>query len=209
LSIQLQAGEVVLLRGPSGSGKTTLLSVAAGLLRPDSGDVRVGGQRFPEAGASARRLRAEKIGFVFQRANLLVDLTVLENVLMAATLAGMPPSEGHREAWRLLAVLGIAHLGERRPSALSGGEEQRVAVARAMVHRPAVILADEPTGNLDQANGGQVAALLAAIARESGVAVLIATHDDRLVGVSTRQVTLVNGQVSEGAIQVVAQARRA
>jgi putative ABC transport system ATP-binding protein len=203
LSLRVHRGQVVLLRGPSGSGKTTLLSVAAGLLQADSGEVRVDGEPLPTSAAQARRFRARKIGFVFQRANLLAGLTVLENVLLAAALAQMNAAEARREARRLLSALGIGHLEARRPDALSGGEEQRAAVARALVHRPAVILADEPTGGLDQASGRHVAMLLAAMASESGVSVLIATHDDRLCSVSTRQVVLLDGRISERAVPAV------
>ncbi|MBI6545809.1 MAG: ATP-binding cassette domain-containing protein, partial [Cyanobacteria bacterium NC_groundwater_1444_Ag_S-0.65um_54_12] len=147
VSLAIAPGELVLLEGPSGSGKTTLLAVAAGLLTPDAGQVFLAGARFDSESSSRRREnRASKIGFVFQRANLLSELTVWQNIMLGAVLAGLPRSLAKLEVEHLLTTLSIATLATRRPSELSGGEEQRVAVARALIHRPVVILADEPTG---------------------------------------------------------------
>lgn len=195
-AMEIAAGEVVLLEGPSGSGKTSLLLAAAGLITPSAGTVEVGGRSMTEASPAERRAwRARALGFVFQRANLLERLTVRENVALAGALADLPAEAVLAEADRLLAALGIADLASRSPGALSGGEEHRVAVARALVHRPALVLADEPTGNLDAASGRAVAAALCALARERGAGVLIATHDPRLASWADRRLALVDGRL--------------
>ena len=195
-SLAVGPGEVVLLEGPSGSGKTTLLAVAAGLLAPSRGTVLLSSRPL-EAGdrrASAERRRRE-VGFVFQRPSLLPGLTLEENVLLAGALAGRPPAETAGETLLLLSLLGLGDVATRRPGEVSGGEEQRAAVARALVHRPALVLADEPTGNLDRASGRAVAECLSSLARDRGVGVLVATHDDRLAPFGTRRLRLVDGHV--------------
>lgn len=196
VSLVLAPGEVVLLEGPSGSGKTTLLALAAGLLVPDVGEVLVAGRLLDarDAGACRTRRRCE-IGFVFQRPSLLPNLTVRENVLLGAALAGHPREASAREADALLLALDMARLAQRRPGELSGGEEQRAAVARALVHRPALVLADEPTGNLDSGAGRAVAASLVALAQERGTGVLIATHDNRLAQFASRRLRLSDGRL--------------
>jgi putative ABC transport system ATP-binding protein len=199
VSLAADPGEFVLVQGPSGSGKTTLLAVAAGLLTPDSGEVLLSGRSLPRVGATQRRrLRARQVGFVFQRSNLLGALSARDNVLTAAALAGMERPEAEREADRLLELLGVAALALRRPAELSGGEEQRVAVARALVHRPAIVFADEPTASLDGASGRTVAESLRGLARQQGTAVIVATHDARLEEFATRRIHLVDGRI-EGA----------
>ncbi|MGE5230143.1 MAG: ABC transporter ATP-binding protein [Deltaproteobacteria bacterium] len=196
VNLEVRAGEVVLLEGPSGSGKTTLLGVAGGLLTADSGVVILAGNALgSETQARRRAIRARCAGVVFQRANLLAGLTARENVILMSRLAGMTGREGAQEADRVLDLLGLAALAHRRPPELSGGEEQRVAVARALVHRPAVVLADEPTGNLDAASGHSVAASLSALARDRSSAVLICTHDQRLAPFATRRLSIVDGRV--------------
>lgn len=199
VSLSVAPGEVVLLRGPSGSGKTTLLSLAAGLLVPDGGRVVLSGAELDARDAArCRARRRREVGFVFQRPSLLPNLTVVENVLLAAALAGGSPDGGTEEAAALLDQLGLARLAGRRPGELSGGEEQRVAVARALVHRPALVLADEPTGSLDGETGRAVAGSLAELARARGAAVLVATHDGRLEPFATRVVSLVDGRLAAG-----------
>jgi ABC-type lipoprotein export system ATPase subunit len=200
VSLSVDAGEVVLVEGPSGSGKTTLLAVAGGLLTAEAGAVGVVGRDLATLDAvQRRRLRARSLGFVFQRPSLLERLSARDNVRLAAALAGMRPSEADRETDALLERLGLAGLGGRRPSELSGGEEQRVAVARALVHRPALVLADEPTACLDGASGGAVAGALAGLARERGAAVLVATHDPRLAPFATRRLSLLDGALGAAA----------
>jgi putative ABC transport system ATP-binding protein len=195
VSLAVEPGDLTLLEGPSGSGKTTLLALAAGLLTPDRGEVLLTGERVAALSPRARRrLRAMRVGFVFQRPNLLSRITVLENVLISAQLAGLG-SDGAKEAVALLGSLGIGHLAERYPGDLSGGEEQRAAVARALVHRPAVIFADEPTASLDSASGAAVAQCLQRLARERGSAVLVATHDARLEPFASKRARIVDGKI--------------
>jgi len=196
VSLVVAPGEVVLLDGPSGSGKTTLLAVAAGLLHADEGDVVLAGMRLDGAPpAVVRAHRSKTVGLVFQRASLMPGLTARENVLLMATLAGCPRPEAERETARLLEEVGVAHRADHRPAELSGGEEQRVAVARALVHRPALILADEPTASLDGATGRLVVEQLRDLAAARGAAVLIATHDPRLTPVATRRLHLADGRL--------------
>lgn len=194
----MESGERVLLEGPSGSGKTTLLAVAAGLLTPISGEVVVAGRSIAMLSRQERCLfRSRHIGFVFQRANLLSGLTVIENVLLAGRLAGDKSKTVNRRAAELLDQLRVGHLAGRYPRELSGGEEQRVAVARAMVHNPSVVLADEPTGNLDRKAGESVVAALTDLAAGTGCAVLVATHDTRLAEFATRRLLIRDGRVDE------------
>jgi putative ABC transport system ATP-binding protein len=199
--LAVEPGELVLLEGPSGAGKTTLLALAGGLLTPDEGRVEVAGCDLASLSSDARRrLRARVIGFVFQRPNLIERLSVLDNVRIAAGLAGVEPREAERQACLLLERLGIASLAGRRPSEISGGEEQRASVARALVHRPTLVLADEPTACLDGVSGRGVAEALASLARERGAAVLVATHDARLAPFATRRVSLCDGRLGAGAL---------
>ena len=195
-SLEVQSSELVLLEGPSGSGKTTLLGIAGGLLSPDSGRVILAGRTLNQESLDARRLiRARHVGLVFQRANLLPGLTARDNVLLMGRLAGMTTEAGAKETSQLFEALGITECADRYPHELSGGEEQRVAVARALVHRPVVVLADEPTGSLDGRTGLAVAASLSALARERASAVLICTHDSRLVPFAVRRLRMLDGRV--------------
>ncbi len=199
VDLVVASGERVLLEGPSGSGKTTLLATAAGLLTPDSGAVVVADRPISILSQAERaKLRATSVGFVFQRANLLASLTVLENVVLAGRLAGIPDPETRQRSQLILEQLDLGSLMGRYPRELSGGEEQRVAVARALVHRPAIVLADEPTGNLDRAAGRTVADSIAEVAMTCGSAVLIATHDERMARIATRSVRLADGHLIDG-----------
>lgn len=181
------AGAAVALWGPSGCGKSTLLNLMAGILLPDAGSIRF---RMPEGGsflvsdAAERqrvRFRRRRIGFVFQFCNLVPTLTVAENIALPLELNGILNATGKREqALSRLAALGVAHCGDRFPNTLSGGEQQRAAIARALAHSPALVLADEPTGNLDGANAGRVVDLLWATVRDAGSALVIATHNERI-----------------------------
>ncbi|MCX8156306.1 MAG: ABC transporter ATP-binding protein [Verrucomicrobiae bacterium] len=191
VTLHVQPGEFVAVRGPSGSGKTTLLLAAGGLLRPDAGTVQVNGTEpyalSPEARA---RFRAEKIGFVFQQFHLLPYLTVLENVLAAAL--PRPRADAMDRAKFLLESLGLSARLDHLPAALSTGEKQRTALARALFHAPPLLLADEPTGNLDEANGAKVLEELAAQAKR-GAAVLLVTHDPRAAAFAHRCLLMENG----------------
>ncbi|MFF6786286.1 ATP-binding cassette domain-containing protein [Streptomyces sp. NPDC012510] len=196
VSLRVWAGEAVSVIGPSGSGKSTLLNLIAGLDRPSSGSVTVDGVRVDalnETGSA--RYRRAKVGMVFQFFNLLDDLTVTENVLLPARLAGTARGEARRRASDLLEYLRIDRHSEAYPGRLSGGERQRVAVARALMNRPALLLADEPTGALDTASGEDVRALLTEL-NADGQTIVLVTHDLRLAeSCADRTVELVDGRV--------------
>jgi len=196
VSVAVEPGEFVMLEGPSGSGKTTLLAIAAGLLSLDAGDVALAGLSLRSLkAAEQRRCRARHVGFVFQRPNLLGRLSARRNVVLAALLAGANESTAQERAAELFEALGIAALADRRPGEISAGQEQRVAVARALVHRPSIVLADEPTANLDWAAGRMVAERLKTLAREQRSAVLLATHDTRLEMFADRKIRLEDGRL--------------
>jgi putative ABC transport system ATP-binding protein len=198
VDLELDAGEIALLEGPSGSGKTTLLTVAAGLLTADEGSVHLAGDDLASMTHSSRRKhRATHVGFMFQRANLLEGLTALENVLLAADLADVATSVARTRAEELFESLDIAGLEDRLPNELSGGEEHRVALARAVVHRPTLLLADEPTGNLDTESGRAVMSLLDRLVKKHEVALLIASHDQRLRDLRARELRIEDGRVFE------------
>ncbi|MBB5801522.1 putative ABC transport system ATP-binding protein [Saccharothrix ecbatanensis] len=197
VSLTVHAGEAVAVLGPSGSGKSTMLNLIAGLDRPDTGTVTVAGKRVDGLGeaASARYRRAE-IGMVFQFFNLLDDLTVTDNIVLPAQLAGMARGEASRRAAELLDTLGITRHARAYPGRLSGGERQRVAVARALMNRPALLLADEPTGALDTASGEDVSALLTEL-NADGQTIVVVTHDLALARSCTRRtIQLVDGRIA-------------
>jgi len=196
VSLDVAEGELTAVMGPSGSGKSTLLNLIAGLDRASGGEITVGGTRV--TGLSERalaRYRCERVGMIFQFFNLLNNLTALENVMIAARLAGTRASAARRLAEALLEQLGIADRAGKFPATLSGGERQRVAIARAVVNRPALLLADEPTGALDSQNGRQVMDLLDGLNR-GGQTIVLVTHDLHLAREHARRVvTLVDGRV--------------
>ena len=194
VSLSVDAGEFVAVQGPSGCGKTTLLLTAGGLLKPSAGDVFVNGRNLYRLSAEARsRQRAETIGFVFQQFHLVPYLTVLENVL-APTLA-LPDREAAERAEALLERFHLVHRKHHKPAALSTGERQRTALARALLNRPRLLLADEPTGNLDEKNSEIVLRHLAEFARDGGV-VLLVTHDPRAAGFAQRTVRMAEGSLT-------------
>jgi putative ABC transport system ATP-binding protein len=198
VSLELGAGELVLIMGPSGSGKTTLLSMLGGLLRPTAGTIVLDGAEIsalPEG--DLPRIRALKIGFVFQAFNLLDALTVEENVLLPAALApgGIRAARARGEA--LLLRLGLTARSKAYPKTLSGGEKQRVAIARALINQPPLVLADEPTGNIDSQKGQEVMMILHDIARDDGCSVLLVTHDPRVEEVADRILWLEDGQLRD------------
>nr|WP_107904705.1 ABC transporter ATP-binding protein [Streptomyces chartreusis] len=196
VSLSVRAGEALAVLGPSGSGKSTLLNLIAGLDRPSGGSVTVDGQRVDRLGeAASAKYRRARIGMVFQFFNLLEDLTVADNVLLPAQLAGTPRAEARRRAADLLAHLGIDRHADAHPGRLSGGERQRVAVARALMNRPALLLADEPTGALDTASGEDVRQLLTAL-NADGQTIVLVTHDLGLAeSCATRTIELVDGRI--------------
>jgi putative ABC transport system ATP-binding protein len=190
-------GEVLAVMGPSGSGKSTLLHCLAGILRPDSGEVRFAGRRTDQLGERARtELRRRSFGFVFQFGQLVPDLPAIENVMLPLLLAGQARAAAREQAAALLATLELDGLEQRRPGELSGGQAQRVAVARALVIRPEVIFADEPTGSLDSLAGLRVMQLLTGAARSQGATVVLVTHEARVAAYSDREVMVRDGQVT-------------
>jgi putative ABC transport system ATP-binding protein len=198
VDLALDRGEVVLVMGPSGSGKTTLLSMLGGLLRPSSGELWV--DEVDITGLSERELagfRARRFGFIFQDFNLLQALSATENVEVALNLAGARGAGAGQRATELLSALGLEQRLRFRPEQLSGGERQRVAVARAIANRPALILADEPTANLDSRRGAETMRLLRRLAKEEGATVLIVSHDERLREIADRVLWLEDGQFKE------------
>jgi len=198
IDLLLRAGEMVALTGPSGAGKSTFLNVMGLLERPSSGSIRVGGEGadgLDEAGLT--RLRGRSIGFIFQFHHLLPAFTALENVTMPLLVdRGRPDAEMRDRAADLLRRVGLGAFLERRPAKLSGGQQQRVAVARALVARPPLVLADEPTGNLDTASADEVFALLRAFNRDFGASFLVVTHDQRLAQRCDRVLELVDGRLT-------------
>jgi putative ABC transport system ATP-binding protein len=198
VDLDVHPGEVILIMGPSGSGKTTLLLMLGAMLRPTAGVIQVGGLDL--ARAPERRLpglRARRFGFVFQDFNLLSALTAAENVELACNLAGITGRPAHQRARALLQRVGLSHRLSFRPEQLSGGEQQRVAIARALANNPPLILADEPTANLDSAIGRDVARLLRQLATEDDRAVVIVSHDARLEEIADRVLWLEDGTFRE------------
>jgi putative ABC transport system ATP-binding protein len=201
VSFSVQRGELVAIVGPSGSGKTTLLHVMGTLERPTSGVVRIGGVDAAQLDDRAlSQLRARQIGFVFQQFFLSEHATVRENVADGLLYAGAPAAERHERADEALERVGLAHRATFKPTKLSGGERQRVAVARALVGRPAIVLADEPTGNLDSATGASIMELIREL-NAAGATIVMITHDGGLADQLPRQIRVLDGQV-------VADARR-
>lgn len=196
-NLAAQAGELVAIVAPSGAGKSTLLHIAGLLERPVGGDVVLGGASTATMSDRARTLmRRRWIGYVYQFHNLLPEFSALENVAMPQLISGAARSEAEARAKTLLAVMGLADRGTHRPAELSGGEQQRVAIARAMANQPSLILADEPTGNLDPATSHAVFEALAHLIREQGAAGVIATHNHDLARLADRVVTLEDGKVA-------------
>jgi len=204
ISLKVGSGEFVALAGPSGSGKTTLLNIAGALDRPSSGSVEIGGRNLAGLGdRELARLRNESLGFVFQSFNLVPALTVAENVELPLRLSGKWRGRRAEAAGleELIAAVGLAGLGKRFPRELSGGQRQRVAVARALAARPRLVLADEPTANLDSATGASVVDLMKSLNVQRGVTFVISTHDPAVMARTRRLVRLVDGRVEEDRIQ--------
>lgn len=198
IDLDIESGEVVLIMGPSGSGKTTLLLMLGAMLRPTTGSVTIDGTNL--AAAPERRLprlRASHLGFVFQDFNLLGALNAAENVELACNLAGLTGHGANQRARELLERFGLGHRLTFRPDQLSGGEKQRVSIARALANDPPVILADEPTANLDSSNGHDIGRLLRRLATDDGRSVVIVSHDERLKEIADRVLWLEDGTFRE------------
>ncbi|WP_321336444.1 ABC transporter ATP-binding protein [Breoghania sp.] len=197
-NLELRAGETVALVAPSGAGKSTLLHIAGLLDRPDGGEIYVGGQACGKLSDDARtRIRRLEIGFVYQFHHLLPEFTALENIAMPQMVRGLTKQEANARAMQLLKYMKLEARAAHRPSELSGGEQQRVAIARAVANAPRVLLADEPTGNLDPETAAYVFEALSGLVRASGVAALFATHNLDLAAKMDRRITLSKGQVVE------------
>jgi predicted ABC-type transport system involved in lysophospholipase L1 biosynthesis ATPase subunit len=198
LNFAAQAGAFVALRGSSGAGKSTLLHLLGGLDSPSAGEIWFAGKNLATFSPSQLgHFRNAKVGFVFQAYHLLPELDALENVCLPARMAREPMSDVAERARRLLARVGLGDRIEHRPFELSGGEQQRVAIARALVRNPALLLADEPTGNLDSHTGGEIIDLLCRIGEESGTTLIIATHDSKVAARAPRVVELIDGQIAQ------------
>jgi putative ABC transport system ATP-binding protein len=198
VSLEVEPGEVVLIMGPSGSGKTTLLSMMGALLKPSSGSILLNGTEISALSESRLPdIRLREFGFVFQDFNLLSALTVLENVAIVAELAGATPRRAREDATASLTALGLGERLHFLPEKLSGGEKQRVALARALINDPTVILADEPTANLDSKIGHEIMRLLRRIAKEQGRSVVIVSHDERIRDIADRVLWLDDGSFKD------------
>ena len=197
VTLRIAPGEFVVLAGPSGSGKTTLLNLFGGLLRPSRGRIWVDEQDISRLSERAlAHLRLERVGFVFQAYNLLPILTALENAEFPLLLRGMPTADRDRKVRTLFERIGIGGLEDRRPAKLSGGQQQRVAVARAVVGEPALVLADEPTANLDSAASAALLDVMTQLNQEMGTTFVFATHDPDLMARAKRIVRLVDGAIA-------------
>jgi ABC-type lipoprotein export system ATPase subunit len=197
VELEIASGEFVALRGASGAGKSTLLHCLGGLDRPTAGEVWVDGRNLAALnGAALAAFRNRRIGFVFQAYHLLPDLDAIENVCLPARVARLPVGEAERRGRELLARVGLAHRIDHRPAELSGGEQQRVAIARALANAPDLILADEPTGNLDSHTGDDIVELLCALRAERGATLVIATHDARVASRAPRVLELADGTLA-------------
>lgn len=198
VTFETAAGEITLVMGPSGSGKTTLLTMVGGLLRPTSGRVEIAGVELTSLPArDLPRVRREVVGFVFQTFNLLESLTAAENVEVALNIAGTKGAEARVRAEELIAAAGLADRLDFKARDLSGGEKQRVSIARALANRPRLLLADEPTANLDSEHGREVMDLLRALVREGDRGALVVSHDERLRRIADRVLRLEDGRLLE------------
>jgi putative ABC transport system ATP-binding protein len=198
VDLAVGAGEFVAIVGRSGSGKTTLLSLLAGLDAPDKGTVRFRGEDLPQTDEDAlAEWRGRHVGLVFQSFHLVPTLSALENAALPLYPRAMSTAQRRDRAGQRLEQVGLGHRLTHRPAQLSGGEQQRVAIARALVGEPAIVLADEPTGNLDTATGAEILALFQRLREETGIALAVVTHDEKVASIADRQIRLQDGKVVE------------
>lgn len=196
--LSLQAGEMLSIVGSSGSGKSTLLHLLAGLDDPTSGDILFQGQSLKSLSENRKaRLRNKEIGFIYQFHHLLPDFTALENIVMPLLIAEIPVVEAKDKAFDMLKAIGLENRAKHRPSELSGGERQRVAIGRALINSPSIVMADEPTGNLDRQNAEIIFELLLQLNQQNGTAFLVVTHDMTLAKKLTRQLEMRDGKLFE------------
>lgn len=197
-NFEIQAGEIVALVGPSGSGKSTLLSMVGALLRPSEGEVRLSGDDISKLNSADRtRLRLERMGFIFQGSNLVSYLTGLEQLQFIGKMLGTSDKDVEKRARHLLEELGMENRADHYPEEMSGGERQRIAIARSLMNEPEVILADEPTASLDSDRGRQVVQLLADEVHNRNTAGILVTHDERLLDLADRVLRIIDGEVTE------------
>lgn len=198
LELSVKEGEMIVLLGRSGSGKSTLLNLVSGIDKPDSGQVVIGGTNLAGMDENSRTLfRRKNIGFIFQSFNLISTLTALENVLLPLKLKGDSDASAEKKAQQFLDEVGLGDRGDSYPDRLSGGEQQRVAIARALAHEPMLILADEPTGNLDYETGKTILDILNKSVRENGRTIILATHDRDICEIADRVVELRGGKLEQ------------
>ena len=196
VSLEVKKGEIVSIVGASGAGKTTLLQIIGTLLPADAGEVEIDGAKI--FGLNEKRtaeFRNSHIGFVFQFHNLLPEFSALENVMMPALIGGTKRKEAKERALELLDAVGLSDRAEHKPAQLSGGEQQRVAIARALINRPSVVLADEPTGNLDTHNRDEIQRLLFEVREKFGQTIVMVTHDERLAEMADRKIVMSDGAI--------------
>ena len=196
MSLTINEGEIVSIVGASGAGKTTLLQIVGSLMSADAGEVIIDGVRLGELADDAlSEFRNKRIGFIFQSYHLLPEFTAVENVMMPMLIAGVKRKEAEGRARELLDMVSMSHRAEHKPSALSGGEQQRVAIARALANRPAVVLADEPTGNLDSETRNDIQRLFFELRERTGQTFVIVTHDGALADGSDRKIMMKDGAI--------------
>jgi putative ABC transport system ATP-binding protein len=196
VDVAIYRGEFIAILGPSGSGKSTFFNMVGALDGPTSGRVLIDEVDIAQLNAvELAFLRCRKIGYIFQTFNLIKYMTALENVTVPMSFAGVPPEEAHRRGMELLDMVGLADRWQHRPIEMSGGQQQRVAIARALCNNPMILLADEPTGNLDLRTGAEILDIMRKISRERGVTIICATHDLRLLDVCDRMVWIRDGQI--------------
>lgn len=198
ISLHVKRGELVSIVGASGAGKTTLLQIMATLSRPDEGSLSIDGVALEKLNDEAlSRFRNQKVGIVFQFHHLLPEFSALENVTIPALIAGRSRQEAETEARRLLQMLGLEDRADHKPSQLSGGEQQRVSIARALINQPAVLFADEPSGNLDSQNRDEIHRLFLELKEKFGQTIVLVTHDEKLASMGDRCIRIVDGRVVE------------
>jgi putative ABC transport system ATP-binding protein len=197
VSLKIQKGDFVSIMGPSGSGKSTLMNIIGCLDRPTSGTIIIDGENISSVGDNQlAEIRGRKIGFIFQKFNLMPTMSALKNIALPMVFLGSPKSEREQRASELLNKVGLTNWATHRPSELSGGQQQRIAIARALTNNPSIILADEPTGNLDTKTGDQIMEILVSLNKE-GKTILLVTHEASLKRFANRIVNMIDGKISE------------
>jgi len=197
IDLEVRKGEFTAIMGPSGSGKTTLLDIIGGLLKPTSGEVTIDGTKLKGlTDSELAKIRGKKIGFIFQQYNLIPSLTSTENVELSLRINGVHKTEAKERAQSLLKMIGLSERLDNKPNQLSGGEQQRVAICRALSNKPTIILGDEPTGNLDSKNGFMVLDTLKRLNKDDGYTIVVVTHDHRIGKYADRIIKMVDGSIS-------------